>query len=329
LRLGILGGGSWGTALANVLAPNFESTTLWIHDPELAALVAAARENNRYLPGVALDSHLLITPDAIRCVASSDIILVAIPSPFLRGTLTSVASAIPPGSLVVSATKGLEPQTRLRMTEVIAAATGLHSDRVMALSGPSFAQEVASFQPTAVVVAGVNESVRRLQSAFFRPSFRVYSTDDVIGVELGGALKNVVAIGAGMAVGLRLGHNAIAALVTRGLTEIARLASKMGAHARTMGGLSGLGDLVLTCTGDLSRNRQLGIALTRSSKATDVLRVNMHTTEGVRTAGVAVELGSSFGVEMPIASEVSAVLQSRRSPGEAIRLLMERSPKEE
>jgi glycerol-3-phosphate dehydrogenase (NAD(P)+) len=215
------------------------------------------------------------------------------------------------------------------MTEVVRQAIGVSTERVLALSGPSFATEVAGSKPTAVVVAGRNEPVLQVQTAFARPFFRVYSSEDVTGVELGGALKNVVAIGAGMAAGLDLGHNAVAALITRGLAELTRLASAMGAQARTMGGLSGLGDLVLTCTGEMSRNRQLGVELTRSEKATEVLCLNTKTTEGVRTAGVAEELGIRMGVDMPIASQVNAVLESRRSPVQAIRSLMERSLKEE
>lgn len=328
-RLAVLGGGSWGTALAAVLSSNFESTGLWVHDGGLATQVAASRENFRYLPGVHLDARICVSADAGCCLAGSDMILVAIPSAFLRDTFSGIAAAIPKNALVISATKGLEPHSRLRMTQVIAAAAGIHSDRVLALSGPSFAREVAACQPTAVVVAGLSESVMRVQTAFSGPSFRVYSSEDVIGVELGGALKNVVAIGAGMAIGLELGHNAVAALVTRGLAELTRLASKMGAQARTMGGLSGLGDLVLTCTGELSRNRQLGIALIRNGHASEVLGANRSTTEGVRTAGVAVDLGVKLGVDMPIASEVNAVLESRRSPEQAIRSLMERSLKEE
>jgi glycerol-3-phosphate dehydrogenase (NAD(P)+) len=326
-HLAVLGGGSWGTALATVLAPNFDSASLWIHNRDLASQTAASRENPRYLPGVRLDDRISVSHDAQICVADAGIILVAIPSAFLREVLTGLK--ISESALLVSATKGLEPHTLLRMTEVVGLAAGVSQDRILALSGPSFATEVAACQPTAVVVAGRNEPVLRVQSAFARPFFRVYSSEDVTGVELGGALKNVVAIGAGMAVGLDLGHNAVAALVTRGLAELTRLAGAMGAQPRTMGGLSGLGDLVLTCTGELSRNRQLGIALTRSNRATEVLCGTKNTTEGVRTAGVAVELGIRLGVDMPIASQVNAVLESRRSPEQAIRSLMERSLKEE
>ncbi len=328
-RLTVLGGGSWGTALAVVLAPNFDSTSLWIHDPEHARATAVSRENSRYLPGVRLPEGISVSNDASGCLERAGIILVAIPSAFLREALAGLASDVPDSALVVSATKGLEPHSRLRMTEVVSQAMGVSIDRVLTLSGPSFAKEVADSKPTAVVVAGRNEPVLEVQAAFARPFFRVYSSEDVTGVELGGALKNVVAIGAGMAVGLDLGHNAVAALITRGLAELTRLAGAMGAQARTMGGLSGLGDLVLTCTGALSRNRQLGIELTKSRRATEVLCLNTNTTEGVRTAGVAVELGIRMGVEMPIAFQVNAVLESRRTPEQAIRSLMERSLKEE
>lgn len=328
-RLAILGGGSWGTALAVALAPNFESVRIWMHDAALAEKAQAMRENPRYLPGIALPGNAEATADPAHCLHQADLVLVAVPSAYVRRIAGEFADLIPPDAPVVSATKGLEPVTLLRISEVIAEAMGDRDGRVLALSGPSFAREVAQGCPSAVVVAGRNEPVRRVQAALARPLFRVYSSEDITGVEMGGALKNVVAIGAGMATGLGLGHNAVAALVTRGLAEITRLAAALGAQPRTLAGLAGLGDLVLTCTGDLSRNRRLGIELTLSNKARDVLDSNAMTTEGVRTAGVAVELGMRLGVEMPVASQVRAVLESGRSPSEAIRQLMERSLKEE
>jgi glycerol-3-phosphate dehydrogenase (NAD(P)+) len=272
---------------------------------------------------------LRFTADAQPALENARIVVIAVPSAFVRSALAKQRQFIPPDALIVSATKGLEPGTLLRMSEVIANEANVSPDRILALSGPSFAVEAARGLPTAVVVAGANEPVRLVQSAFARPSFRVYSSEDLIGVEIGGALKNVVAIGAGIATGLGLGHNAVAALITRGLAEITRLAAAMGAQSRTLSGLAGLGDLVLTCTGDLSRNRQIGIALSQSHSAREVLLGNTRTTEGVRTASVAVDLGKRFNVETPIANQMCAVLEAGRSPGEAIRRLMERSLKEE
>jgi glycerol-3-phosphate dehydrogenase (NAD(P)+) len=300
-----------------------------MHDRRLAEEAQAARENARYLPGIPFRGNMEATADAACCLEEADLVLVAIPSVYVRWILGEFAEMIPRDVPVVSATKGLEPLTLLRMSEVIGEAIGAPDGRVLALSGPSFASEVAEGRPSAVVVAGRNEPVRRVQAALARPLFRVYSSEDIIGVEIGGALKNVVAIGAGMATGLGLGHNAVAALVTRGLAEITRLAAALGATPRTLAGLAGLGDLVLTCTGEPSRNRRLGIELTQSNKARDVLESNKMTTEGVRTAGVAVQMGSRLGIEMPIAAQVSAVLESGRSPAEAIRQLMERALREE
>jgi glycerol-3-phosphate dehydrogenase (NAD(P)+) len=328
-HLAVLGAGSWGTSLAVTLAPNFETVGLWMHDAARAEAVQEARENAHYLPGIPFPDNLGITDDARLCLEEVDLVLVAVPSTYIRLTVGEMAEWIPKKALIVSATKGLEPVTLLRMSSVIAEATGVSEDRVLALSGPSFASEVAQGLPAAVVVAGRNEPVRRVQPMLARPAFRVYSSDDIVGVEMGGALKNVVAIGAGMASGLGLGHNAVAALITRGLAEITRLAAASGAQPRTLSGLAGLGDLVLTCSDGPSRNRRLGIELTQSNKASDVLKSSQMTTEGVRTASVAVELGTRFRVEMPIAAQVSAVLESGRSPTEAIRQLMERSLKEE
>lgn len=327
--MAIIGGGSWGTALGIVLAPNCAQVCTILHNAQRAASVESARENVAYLPGVALPPNLHFTADAREALEDAEMIIVAVPSTYVRSALTKRSQFIESGALLVSATKGLEPDTLLRMSQVIADEANVSPDRVLALSGPSFAVEAARGLPTAVVVAGANEPAASVQHLFARPSFRVYSSEDIIGVELGGALKNVVAIGAGIATGLGLGHNAVAALITRGLAEITRLAVAMGAQPRTLAGLAGLGDLVLTCTGDLSRNRQLGIALSQSHSAREVLFHNTRTTEGVRAARVAVDLGNRFNVETPIANQMCAVLEAGRSPEEAIRRLMERSLKEE
>ena len=298
-----------------------------MHNPQLALEVEAARENRKYLPGVVLQKNVSALSDSRQALEKATLILIAIPSAFVRSALTGLR--IPENALVVSVTKGLEPGTLLCMSQVIAETLCISADRVLALSGPSFAVEVARGLPTAVVVAGRSEPGLLVQAALATPTFRVYFSSDITGVELGGALKNVVAIGAGMAAGLGLGHNAVAALITRGLAEMTRLATAMGAQSRTMAGLAGLGDLVLTCTGDLSRNRQLGIALSRTPSASEVLLHSTATTEGVKTAAVAVSLGRRLQVEMPIAEQVHAVLENGRSPAEAIRHLMDRSLKEE
>ncbi len=328
-RLAILGGGSWGTALGIVLAPNCAQVCTIVHNPDSARDVQSARENVRYLPGFRLPDNVSFLHDPEEGLRGADVVLIAIPSAFLRAALAELRHLLPPDAVLVNATKGLEPGTLLRMSEVIAASTGFPAARILSLSGPTFALEVARGFPAAVVVAGAKQPVSRIQKSFARPSFRVYSSEDLTGVELGGALKNVVAIGAGIVTGLGLGHNAVAALITRGLAEITRLAVALGAQPRTLAGLAGLGDLVLTCTGDLSRNRQLGIELTQSHSAREVLLRSTKTTEGVRTSGVAVELGKHFHVEMPIASEMCAVLESGRPPREAIQRLMERSLKGE
>jgi glycerol-3-phosphate dehydrogenase (NAD(P)+) len=328
-RIAILGAGSWGTALAAVVAPNFEEVRLWTRDSALAASVSESRENTRSLPGIRLGSSIRVTADADECVATAEIVLVAVPTAHVRNLIAGLQGTIPESALIVSTAKGLEGGTLFRMTQVIAEAARQNPDRVLVLSGPSFANEVAAGKPAAIVIAGPREAARSVRNVLARPSFRVYSTEDRIGVEIGGALKNVVALGAGMAAGLGLGYNAVAALITRGLAEITRLAVAMGGQSRTLAGLSGLGDLVLTCTGAQSRNRQLGVRLSQAVSVLDVLYTNRTTTEGVCTAAAALQLGYAFDVEMPIAAEMTAVLEGRLRPEEAIHRLMERTLKEE
>ncbi len=328
-RIAILGAGSWGTALASIVAPNFEEVRLWTRDAALAATVSESRENARSLAGIRLCPSIQVTADAHECVSSADIVLVAVPTAHVRDLMARLQGTIPEHSFIVSTGKGLESGTLFRMTQVIAEAARRNPDRVLALSGPSFANEVAAGKPAAIVIAGPREAALAVRHALARPSFRVYSTEDRIGVEIGGALKNVVALGAGMAAGLELGYNAGAALITRGLAEITRLAVAMGGQSRTLAGLSGLGDLILTCTGEQSRNRQLGFRMSQAVSVLDVLVTNTATTEGVGTAGAAVRLGHEFDVEMPIAAEMTAVLEGRHRPEEAIHRLMERTLKEE
>jgi glycerol-3-phosphate dehydrogenase (NAD(P)+) len=325
-ELAVLGGGSWGTALSVILAPRFDRVRLWTRRPELAASMASERENREYLPGVAIPDNVSLHSSATEAVRGANLLLCVLPSHAVREVF---AEAVRDQDLpVVTATKGLEAGSLLRMSEVIRQASGTR--RVGALSGPSFASEAAVGRPTAVVVASEErELAERVQALFSGATFRVYTSDDPIGVELGGAYKNVVAIGAGVCHGLGLGHNAIAALITRGLAEMTRLAIKIGGKQSTLAGLAGLGDLVLTCTGNLSRNRAVGEQLAHGRRIGDVTASMHMVAEGVRTTHSIVELGRLHGVELPIAAQMDAMLNAGRPPREAIRMLMERSLKNE
>ena len=328
-HLAIIGAGAWGTALSRVLSPRFETVTLWVYETDLAARMAASRFNDAYLPGFRLADNILATSSLETALSRADLVVGVMPSPVARPLYTRIARILQPGVPLVSATKGLEAGTLLRISQVIAEVTG-DSARVAALSGPSFALEVAAGSPTALVVAaGHADLARELQAAFSGPTLRVYASEDLAGVEIGGALKNVIAIGAGICDGLRLGHNATAALITRGLAELTRLAVAMGGKADTLAGLAGLGDLVLTCTGDLSRNRQVGLKLASGLQLSGILSSTTAVAEGVNTTAVARELAFRHGVEMPIVEEMHAVLNLGRPPAEAIRRLMSRSLRSE
>ncbi len=328
-NLAIIGGGSWGTALACVLASRFDSVRLWVYEPDLARRMQAGRTNDVFLPGIGLPPNVEVENSLEKAVTDADLLLSALPSHTVRHVYTSILPWIYPRVRVISATKGLESTTMLRMTEVIRAVIG-PGYGVAVLSGPTFAREVANGNPTAVVLASEEETlVREIQLAFSGPTFRVYGSQDPIGVEIGGALKNVIAIGAGISDGLGLGHNAIAALITRGLAEITRLAVALNARPKTLSGLAGLGDLVLTCTGDLSRNRQVGLKLASGLELNVILESTPMIAEGVKTTSVALELASSHGVDLPIAAEMHAVLNQGRSPGEAIKRLMTRTLRSE
>lgn len=329
--LAIIGGGSWGTALAIVLAPRFESVRLWVFEPDLAARMESARENDVFLPGFKLAANVKISPDLPETVIGADIVLGVMPSRHARRLYASIQPLVDPRTILVSATKGLENSSLHRISQVISEAVGEPLRRPIAvLSGPTFAREIAQGQPAAVVIASENaEAAHSIQQAFSGPQFRLYTNSDPIGVELGAALKNVIAIGAGVCQGLGLGSNTRAALITRGLAEISRLALAMGGRPETLAGLAGLGDLVLTCTGDLSRNRQVGIQLA-GGKTLDEIIGSMHmVAEGVETCQAAVTLGETLHVDLPIIQEMHAVLYQGRSPRESIKNLMERSLKSE
>jgi glycerol-3-phosphate dehydrogenase (NAD(P)+) len=307
----VLGGGGWGTALAVHLARIGHDVVLWARDPALVADMQARRANAVYLPDVVFPERLRVTATLGEALRGTTLIVAAIPSHGTRAVLRQAAPDVRPGSVIVSATKGLEQDSLYRVSEIVS--QELPGVRVGVLSGPSFAAELARELPTAVSVASADaDVVEAVQRDFRAPYFRLYGTTDVIGVETGGALKNVIAIAAGVAEGLGLGHNAQAGLITRGLAEIARLACAAGAQRETLAGLSGLGDLVLTCTGALSRNRKVGVELAHGRHLGDVLAGMKMVAEGVRTTDAALHLAQRHGVELPIAAQVAELLAGRK-----------------
>jgi len=332
-RICVLGSGAWGTAIALSLhRRGGHQVTLWAHSSDEARQIDGARENTLFLPGFALPAELAVTADSAP-VAEAEILVSVIPSEFLRPTLVRLRKHLHNSQFVVSATKGIEDRTFLRMTQVLSQA--LESSGLLlsigAFSGPSFALEVAQGQPTAITVAFSDAGVGSfIQQEFSSETLRLYTSTDVIGVELGGALKNVVAIAAGIAVGVGLGHNSIAALITRGIAEITRLAVACGGRRETLAGLSGVGDLVLTCTGSLSRNRTVGQALGQGRKLPEILEsLGGKVAEGVLTTRAALGLARKYQIEMPITEQMELILDEGKDPREAIRDLMLRPGKEE
>jgi len=325
-KVAVLGAGAWGTALAKVLAEKGSETSLWSHRADMAEHINRDRVNHRYLPGAELPSTLRATPDLEEALGGAELCVLVVPSHALRGVVREARPHLRSEALICSATKGIENDSLMLMSEILVDELGRGVEpRLTYLSGPSFAKEVAASQPTAVVVAGVSEAETcAVQRAFATERLRVYSSQDVVGVEVGGALKNVVAIAAGAADGLGFGHNARAGLITRGLAEIARVAVAKGGNPLTVAGLSGMGDLVLTCTGELSRNRTVGFEMGRGRQLDDVLATLGHVAEGVKTAKSAYDLGAKFGVEMPITCEVYKVLYEGKSPRQAVVDLMNR-----
>ncbi|MCC7538119.1 MAG: NAD(P)-dependent glycerol-3-phosphate dehydrogenase [Deltaproteobacteria bacterium] len=324
--LAVLGGGSWGTALAKVVADQGVATRLWVRDRDKAARIQETRQNEAYLPGFELPASLVAMSDLERAIDGATVVLTVVPSHGMRIVMTDAKRFIGDDVPVVSASKGIENDSLMTMSELLEHVLPTPSlGRFAYLSGPSFAKDTAAGLPTAVTVACRDEAVgSRVQKLFATPRFRVYTTDDIVGVELGGALKNVVAIAAGIVDGMKLGHNARAALITRGLAEITRLAVKRGAHPQTLAGLAGMGDLVLTCTGDLSRNRKVGMELGQGRKLAEILAGMSMVAEGVRTTKSAYDLAQREGVVMPIVHEVYRVLYEDKSPAEAIVALMTR-----
>src|SRR5579872_7166511 len=325
----VIGGGSWGTALAVHLGRQDHAVKLWARDPALVEEMSSLRSNANYLPDIMLPPAVSVTHKLDAALAGAHIVVVAVPSHGYRSVIKAAAPHVDKSAVIVSATKGLEVDTHLRMSQVVEQELG--SGRpVVVLSGPSFAVEVAYELPTAVLVASTSAvATEQVQAEFRGASFRLYGSDDVIGVEMGGAMKNIIAIAAGVVEGLGLGHNALAALITRGLAEISRLACAAGGRRETLAGLSGLGDLVLTCTGTLSRNRHVGIELARGRSLQDVLAGMKMIAEGVRTTGAALALGERYGVELPITTQMAEVLGGRTDVKSAIAALMLRKQRAE
>ncbi|HLK68809.1 MAG TPA: NAD(P)H-dependent glycerol-3-phosphate dehydrogenase [Bryobacteraceae bacterium] len=330
-RLAIIGAGSWGTALAIVLGPRFPGTRLWVYEADLAARMRETRENDVYLPGYQLLQHVEVSSDLGTVLDGAEVVLSVMPSHLVRAIYHQMLPFVNDSMIFVSATKGLENGTLLRTSEVIHdVLQTVMEPRVAVISGPTFAREVARFEPTALVVASPDPNLTEcVQGAFSGPTFRLYSSSDTTGIEIGGSIKNVVAIGAGVLHGMGLGFNASAALITRGLAEMTRLAVAMGGKAQTLAGLAGLGDLVLTCTGDLSRNRTVGVELAHGRKLDEIVSSMRMVAEGIKTTNAAVDLARRCSVEMPIAEQMFRMLHFGISPREAIQQLMERSLKGE
>lgn len=325
----VVGAGSWGTSLAVHLARVGHEVRLWARDGALVDDMAARRANAVYLPDVNFPENLRPLASMSDALADSRFVIFAVPSHGMRGVLQAAAPHVHDGAIVVSATKGLEEHSLLRMSDVVAQELP-RIGSVVVLSGPSFALELARELPTAIVAASTTDGgVAQVQEEFRSGALRLYGSTDVVGVEIGGALKNIIAIAAGVVEGLGLGHNALAALITRGLAEITRLAVALGAQRETLSGLAGLGDLVLTCTGALSRNRHVGIELARGRALPEILSSTKMVAEGVRTTHAALDLGARHGVELPIAAQMADVLAGRRDAQAAVCELMGRRQRQE
>lgn len=332
-KIAIIGAGSWGTALAIVLARSSRphQITLWAHSADVAEMLSARRVNEIYLPGFELPAEVQVTGALEKALAGAEIVLGVMPSAHAREMYRAMRPHLEPGSIIVSATKGLEPATHARISEIISQEIFANSSpRIAVLSGPSFAVEVARGDPTVVVLASADLALAsQVQAELSGPTFRLYTNDDVIGTEIAGAVKNVIAIAAGVCTGLGLGTNTMAALVTRGLAEMTRLAVALGGRRDTLAGLAGVGDLILTSTGPLSRNRSVGIELGKGRELREILGATRMVAEGVGSTAATLELARRAGVEMPITEQVQAVLAAGRATRDAIRELMERRLKQE
>lgn len=330
-KIGVIGAGSWGTTLADLLAKKGHDVVLWAYEPELVAEMTTTRENDPYLPGITLSPRLAFTNDLAAAVTGKELLLFVTPSQVTRRVLTQMLPFCPADAFIVSASKGVEVDTERLVSQIYEEILPAELyRRFSVLSGPSFAREVAKEMPTAVVAAAADPAVaREVQQVFSCGYFRVYTNSDVIGVELGGAIKNVIAIAAGISDGLGFGYNTRAALITRGLAEITRLGVALGARTETFAGLAGMGDLVLTCTGDLSRNRTVGMQLGEGRRLPEILADMRMVAEGVKTAESTRRLAQRLGVDMPIIEQVYLVLYEEKPARAAVMELMARDPKAE
>lgn len=331
VKIGVVGAGSWGTALANLLALKGFKIDLWVFEKEVKDQIESYRENKVFLPGISLSDQIYPSNDIEAVVKEKDLVLIVVPSHVMRETASKIREHISKETVVVSASKGIENKTHLTMSGVLREIfQEISGDSFAVLSGPSFAGEVVRRVPTVVSVASKNQKVASfVQHVFATPYFRVYTNNDMIGVELGGSVKNVIAIASGIIDGLGLGLNTRAALITRGLTEMRRLGLKLGANPRTFAGIAGVGDLVLTCTGDISRNHTVGKKIGEGMKLNEILSEMRMVAEGVKTAKSVYNLSRKLGVEMPISQEVYHVLYDDVAPKEAVRRLMTRDLKHE
>ncbi len=327
MKIGVIGAGSWGTTLANLLAKKGYDVTLWVYEQDLATRLSETRINDLYLDGITLSPNLSYSNDLADAVQGRQALLLVSPSQVMRPVLNQLKQYLSDDCLLISAAKGIENDSLLTMSEVLQEVLGTDvKQRSAFLSGPSFAREVAAEQPTAVAVASDDLAVAcQVQEMFSTEYFRVYTNQDVVGIEIGGALKNVIALAAGVADGLGFNHNARAALITRGLAEIARLGEALGAQEATFSGLAGMGDLVLTCTGDLSRNRSVGIELGRGRKLDEILNQMRMVAEGVKTTLSAHQLATKLGVAMPITEQMYQILYEDKDPQQAVADLMSRA----
>ncbi|MHC1746118.1 MAG: NAD(P)H-dependent glycerol-3-phosphate dehydrogenase [Negativicutes bacterium] len=325
MKIAVLGAGSWGTAMAVMLGQKHETVILWARKPALAELIQNTRQNREYLPDIVLPDTVTVTSDLIAAVRGAEIVVLATPSHAIRETAATIQPYISLQTILVSAAKGLELGSLKRMSEVLAEELPAQANNIAVLSGPSHAEEVGLKQPTTTVVAAPSQRIAEaVQDAFMMPYFRVYTNPDVIGVEMGGALKNIIALGAGIADGMQFGDNAKAALMTRGLAEITRLGIAMKANPLTFAGLSGIGDLMVTCTSQHSRNRRAGIMLAQGKTVEEIQSQTNMVVEGIRSTLAAHELARRFQVEMPITEQLYQVLYQKKSPKEAVLELMMR-----
>jgi glycerol-3-phosphate dehydrogenase (NAD(P)+) len=331
MRIGVIGGGSFGTALAKLLAELDHDVVMWCHSPDVARMVGEQHENTAYLSGVALPEKLRATASIAEATAQRELLVAVSPSHVMRQVMQEARAHVTGLPYVVSAAKGVEEGTLKRMSEVLGEVLGAEfRDRIAALSGPSFAREVAVGMPTAVTCAAASaDTAAVMQSTFRAPTFRVYTSTDLVGVELGGAVKNVIAIAAGVSDGLGFGSSSRAALITRGVAEVARLVAKLGGDPLTVSGLSGVGDMVLTCTGDLSRNRTVGLRIGRGERLEDILGGMKMVAEGVRNSSSICALARRVGVELPIAEQIRLLLHEDKPAYQMVGDLMSRQAKPE